>query len=375
MIRKLNRVIHDYLREKRLKIGRFLYDRKEKQVIIDSDDFLKDNKIKSILFLRYDGKIGDMVVNTFMFREIKKRFPDIKIGVVVRKENRDIISSNSNVDEIYLYDKKNIRFLATEIKKEKYDLLIDFSEMLRVKQMQFIKECDCCINMGLNRKDWNLFDISVEAGKDFQWDEHITKRYLAYLKKMSITKDIDTSYDISVKKIDKDISFFNKNKSEYKVILNPFGASKHKNFTEKTLKAIINILNKYELKIILLYYGDKKTEVNKLKDLRNVYIPESITSIEDSIFLISKSDLVITPDTSIVHIATALKKDTIAVYPPHGGTYGVDHLVWAPKGNNYEVLFCKDKSGEYDEVNLNTFEIKDMENAIAKELENRIWKN
>lgn len=36
----------------------------------------------SILFLRQDGKIGDYIVSSFAFREIKKNNPNIKIGVV-----------------------------------------------------------------------------------------------------------------------------------------------------------------------------------------------------------------------------------------------------------------------------------------------------
>jgi len=72
MIRKLNRIFQDYMREKRLKFGKYIWDRKEKTQIVKENNFIKDNNIKSILFLRYDGKIGDMIVNSLMFREIKK---------------------------------------------------------------------------------------------------------------------------------------------------------------------------------------------------------------------------------------------------------------------------------------------------------------
>lgn len=78
---------------------------KRKKEIVQGDNFLKDNNIKSILFLRYDGKIGDMVINTIMFREIKKYYPDIKIGVVSRGGATDIIANNKNVDKIYKYEK------------------------------------------------------------------------------------------------------------------------------------------------------------------------------------------------------------------------------------------------------------------------------
>lgn len=210
LIKRINRIFQDYMRAKRLKIGKYIWDRKEKAKIVEGDNFLKDNSIKSILFLRYDGKIGDMIVNSLMFREIKKVYPDIRIGVIARGAAIDIIKDNPNVDKIYKYykDRKKIKDLALKIKEEKYDLLIDFSEMLRVNQMMLINLCRARINTGLDRKDWELFDLSIESGKDFKWTEHITKRYLAYLIKLGLKKEnINISYDIYLKD-EKNMKFF-----------------------------------------------------------------------------------------------------------------------------------------------------------------------
>ena len=373
LIKKINRIFQDYMREKRLKIGKYIWDRKEKSKIIEGDNFLKDNNIKSILFLRYDGKIGDMIVNSLMFREIKKVYPDTKIGVITRGAAIDIIKNNPNVDEIYEYhkDRKKIKDLALKIKEEKYDLLIDFSEMLRVNQMMLINLCGARINIGLDRKDWKLFDLSIESSKDFKWTEHITKRYLAYLIKLGLKKEnIDISYDIYLKNEKKYEIFFNKIKENKKLILNPYGASKHKSFSIETLENIINYLKDKDIAIILVYFGDKYKELELLeKKYKYIYIPEKIESILDTAILIKKSDYVISPDTSIVHIASAFNKKMITVYPPKGGKYGVDHLVWAPKSEYSKVIFCKDKTGTYDEIDINTFNLEEIKEEISKILE------
>ncbi|WP_338964238.1 glycosyltransferase family 9 protein [Fusobacterium nucleatum] len=368
LIKKINRIFQDYMREKRLKIGKYIWDKKEKTKIIEGDNFLKDNNIKSILFLRYDGKIGDMIVNSLMFHEIKKVYPDIKIGVVARGAAVDIIRENPNVDKIYEYykDRKKIKDLALKIKEEKYDLLIDFSEMLRVNQMMLINLCGARINIGLDRKDWKLFDLSIESGRDFKWTEHITKRYLAYLVKLGLKKEnIDISYDIYLKNEKKYEAFFNKIKENKKIILNPYGASKHKSFSIETLENIINYLKNKDTAIILTYFGDKYKELEFLeKKYKYVYIPKKIESILDTAILIKKSDYVISPDTSIVHIASAFNKKMITVYPPKGGKYGVDHLVWAPKSKYNKVIFCKDKTGTYDEIDINTFDFDEMKEEV-----------
>ena len=374
LIKKINRIFQDYMRAKRLKIGKYIWDRKEKAKIIEGDNFLKNNSIKSILFLRYDGKIGDMIVNSLMFREIKKVYPDIKIGVVARGAAIDIIKDNPNVDKIYKYykDRKKIKDLALKIKEEKYDLLIDFSEMLRVNQMMLINLCGARINIGLDRKDWELFDLSIESGKDFKWTEHITKRYLAYLIKLGLKKEnINISYDIYLKDEKKYEVFFNEIKESKKIILNPYGASKHKSFNVETLENIITYLKDKDIAIILTYFGDKYKELEFLeKKYKYVYIPKKIESILDTAILIKKSDYVISPDTSIVHIASAFNKKMITVYPPKGGKYGVDHLVWAPKSEYSRVIFCKDKTGNYDEIDINTFNFDEMKEEILKMINN-----
>ncbi|MFA1735421.1 glycosyltransferase family 9 protein [Fusobacterium animalis] len=374
LIKRINRIFQDYMRAKRLKIGKYIWDRKEKAKIVEGDNFLKDNSIKSILFLRYDGKIGDMIVNSLMFREIKKVYPDIRIGVIARGAAIDIIKDNPNVDKIYEYykDRKKIKDLALKIKEEKYDLLIDFSEMLRVNQMMLINLCRARINTGLDRKDWELFDLSIESGKDFKWTEHITKRYLAYLIKLGLKKEnINISYDIYLKDEKKYEVFFNEIKESKKLILNPYGASKHKSFNIETLENIITYLKDKDIAIILTYFGDKYKELEFLeKKYKYVYIPKKIESILDTAILIKKSDYVISPDTSIVHIASAFNKKMITVYPPKGGKYGVDHLVWAPKSEYSRVIFCKDKTGNYDEIDINTFNFDEMKEEILKMINN-----
>ena len=373
LIKKLNRIFQDYMREKRLKIGKYIWDRKDKVKILEGNGFLEENDIKSILFLRYDGKIGDMVVNSLMFREIKKEYPNIKIGIVARGAAIDIIKDNPNVDKIYEYykDRKKIKDLALKIKEEKYDLLIDFSEMLRVNQMMLINLCGARINIGLDRKDWKLFDLSIESGKDFKWTEHITNRYLAYLIKLGLKKEsIDISYDIYLKDEKKYETFFYKIKENKKLILNPYGASKHKSFNIETLENIITYLKDKDIAIILVYFGDKYKELEFLeKKYKSVYIPKKIESILNTAILIKKSDYVISPDTSIVHIASAFNKKMITVYPPKGGKYGIDHLVWAPKSKYNKVIFCKDKTGNYDEIDINTFDFDEMKEEILKMLE------
>ncbi|MGL5050247.1 MAG: glycosyltransferase family 9 protein, partial [Fusobacteriaceae bacterium] len=327
---------------------------------------IKENKldmsrVKSILFLRYDGKIGDMVITTLLFREIKKKYPDLKIGVLARGAAKDIIKFNPYIDEVYHYEKGAEKKLGNEISRQKYDILVDFSELLRVNQMKLIKLCNCKVNIGLDKSDWNLFDLSIDESKDYKNSDHVTKRYGAYLKKMSIDS-FDKYYDVF-----SDNAYEKKDNSEVGIVLNPYGASKHKHFNPESLKFIIETVNSVNKNVTLIYSPDKYSELqNFIKSNKNlgVKLAENIISILDSVEIIKKSEGVITPDTSIVHIASAFNKKLISVYPPNGGKYGIDHLVWGPLNSENKMIFCKPATNKGEEIDINTFDKTEMKKRI-----------
>ena len=376
-IRELNRKLQDFLRPKRLALGRILWDRKDSSFLwflsnakkpkqgIKSRNLIEDKKIKSILFIRNDGKIGDMIINTLMFREIKKAYPQIKIGVVTRGANRQVIVNNPYVDKIYNYSKSNgeLKNLANEIASEKYDLLIDFSEMLRVKQMKFINLCKAGINIGLNKADWSLFDVSVEYTR---MDQHITHRYKEYLKILGI-KNPDLSYDIhlSEENLKFGIEFRERIKEKKLICINPYGASKYRTLNKDKIKEIVEVvLKEDDTAVTFVYSPDKLVELKKIveeMDSKRIYLNENISSIMDTASIIKISDFIITPDTSIVHLGVALDKQMAAIYRSDEGSEELNSLVWGANSVKVKQIYAKSNLGENEEADVNKFEVEEIE--------------
>lgn len=363
MIRQWNRAFKNWLRPKRIALGRMKWDKKISKDNLFQDDILKKNHIESILFMRYDGKIGDMVVNTPMFREIKKAYPHMKIGVVTRGGARDIIGNNPYVDKIYTFDKNSdaIKVLAGKLAEEKYDLLIDFSETLRVNEMMFINLCRARINMGLDKKGWKLFDISIDPDQDFSWNEHITKRYRAYLRRLGI-EDPNLRYEIFIEmEREKKVKIFLEGiREKKKMVLNPYGASSHRTLRDENLEFIGRYANQKDIGVVLIASPDKREHMEKFiggSSLDNLYFYPEGTSILDSAALIKGADLVITPDTSIIHIACALNKGLIGIYrKDRGNIERINEKVWAPLGAMWQMLLC--------DGDINDFDREEMERAI-----------
>lgn len=368
MIRKVSRVFQDFLRSQKVKIARLLWDKKDK-IEIARENLIEKNGIKSILIMRDDGKIGDMVVSSFMYREIKKQYPNIKIGVVTRKGAIDIIKDNCYVDKIYEYKKDNgyLKTLAYEIAKEKYDLLIDTSTILRERQIMFINKCKCKINLGVNKEEWQLFDVSVPE----EQSSHITKRFINILKILGV-KEIRSNYDIQIadealekveKKIKEEENILEVSEKK-RIILNPYTASKHRNFNRKNIEEIIKILLKYRRnEIYLLGHGENKKEVleikEKLKELRVHHI--ELDGIQEVIALIKNSEMVISPDTSIVHIGVGLDKKVIAIY--REDIVGNNSVLWGPNSDKAIQIFSRENKDD----DINNFDMRELEEVITNE--------
>lgn len=362
-----------FLRNIRLLITRKIYDKGNGTVDI-GENFISENGIKSIVVINKTGKIGDMVVNSFMFREIKKNYPKIKIGVATKGNAREIVKFNTNVDELFDYSKEKLTELSQEIRTCKYNLLIFITEEVKEKEMKFISLCNAKFNCGINKKGWNLFNISVDIGRDFSYDDHLTKCYSAILKKLGVKSEINTSYDIYFD--DERIEKINLLEKQYEnnriVVLNPYGAGSLREFSKEKIIEIVKKFSKLNWSVVLLYYGDKYKDVKEISLLfDNVIIPDKISSILDSAVYIKISDLVITPDTGIVHIASAFNKKLIAVYqyPKEQLDEWIDYRIWYPNTKNKcTIIFPSGKLTKYnidnDTVDINNFEFSEMENAI-----------
>ena len=359
MLRRLNRKIKYYLRPKRLAIVKWIWDRKKEGF----NEFFYENKldmkkVKSILFLRYEGKIGDMVISTSIFREIKKNFPDIKIGVVSRGAAKDIIKFNPNVDVIYDYVKGKESRLAKEIAEENYDVLVDFSEILRFKPLKFIKKCKVKMNVGLEKEEWKLFDISYhkERGK------HVSYTYENLLKVFGVCSP-DLSYDIFVEdKIKENVTKKIEGIGRF-IVINPYAASKHRCFSkDKVIEIVRECLKKFDAAIVILGEKARKKEIEDFLEIFNnkkvIYL--ELDGILEVVELIGKAEYLITPDTSIVHIGVAKNTPLTAIYRTDKED-DLNSSVWGPNSRGAKQIFSEDrtsKSGE--ESDINSFDVKKL---------------
>jgi ADP-heptose:LPS heptosyltransferase len=298
------------------------------------------------------GRIGDMILTTPLFPELKKLFPNSTLTVLANPTNCDVIKSETAIDRILIYKKDviNIVKLITKLKKEHFDIWIDPKYGYSKTSEFLLKICKPKQSFGYNLSKV-IFNTAVQV---FDRPEHYINLCLNFLKcfcndsaNYENQKPIIRIPEAKKKKYGSSIN--------YKIIAFNISAGNITRIWQKEnwLK-LINEINKLhpEFEFIMIYMDREKAIVKYItdnyKDKNLIYFSsKDIIEISD---LISNVNLVITPDTSLVHIASAFNIPIIALYPNVKWNYER----FSPKSDIQEVIIS---DSEKDIFNIKTEEV------------------
>ncbi|OOF86266.1 glycosyltransferase family 9 protein [Rodentibacter ratti] len=336
-----------FLRNLRINIGKLFIDRRPETSSLP---------IQKILFLRQDGKIGDYIVSSFAFRELKKFNPTLQIGVVCTKHNQYLFSQNPYIDQLYLVKKKNIKDYIRcgfSLGKENYDVVIDPTVFLRNRDLLLLRLINAKINIGYQKEGYKLFNQNIPYSA-----QHFSQVYATALEKVGLT-NIDLQYDIpfNQKAAIAISTFLKENQLKDYIALNFFGYFSMKKMSDENIITHLNYLteNIQSKKIVLLSAPDTNDKLIDLaKNFTNVFVYPT-TEIFHTIELIRHCQQLISVDTSTVHIASGFNKPIIAFY--HNNEYEFIH--WKPMTQSpTHILFFDKTVNEItpDKINLEWIE-------------------
>lgn len=317
-----------------------------------SDFNLKDTK--KILFLRYD-RLGDMVITTPVFRELKLAYPNIEISVLASQANKDILTNNPYVDKVYTNHKneffKDYKVLK-QLSKEKFDAAVEFDHsviphaILRLKIINPKKIISVYKDGRYNVKGTDLKMYDYFTNKDLM-KRHFRDIWLDTLSFFDIEAK-SKKYDLFItQNQEKTANDFIQNLKPKKLIgINLEGAVKGKKIERNELQEICEGIykNAKNIHIIILHTPNKTDEVNDIiKDMSLDYVIPSYKTdtILDLAALVKVLDLVITPDTSIVHIASAFDRPIVSIHENNMSSY----TFFAPTSTVNYTVFAKSQNG------------------------------
>ena len=313
-------------------------------------------KSKSVLILKYD-RIGDMVVSTPIFRELKIAYPNISISVLASKANKDVIKNNPYIDKIYTNYKNSVfKDLPTllKLRKKKFDVCIELEHSViphAIFRLKIIKPKKIISihkdgRYGVKGSELKLYDYFTEKDKT----SHFGKIWLDTLFFFGV-KPRSSSYDFFLGNIERDKakSFVDSLGKKIKIGINIEGSFPEKSIQKKELEKIcVGLHNNFNnIIIIILTAPEKLLEKKKMISqlgLDYVVTSYSTDTIIDVAALIERLDLIITPDTSIVHIASSFDKPIVSIHENNKDSF----RLWSPSSTLSKTVFAKSNYGLFD---------------------------
>lgn len=265
--------------------------------------FLSLSLLKKFLIIRFSS-IGDIVLTTPVIRCLKNKYPEAQIHYLTKKSFSSVIVSNPFVNKVYSIEKE-VNEIATELKSENYDFVIDLHKNIRSRRTKRIVESESASFSKLNWEKWLLTNFKINKMPDV----HIVERYLDTLANIGVVNDyLGLDFFISKENEVQELPF-----SNYTALV--VGAAHETK--AMTVSKMLEIVDSIDYNFILIGGPGEKAKADEIirkANNRKIFNACGVFNIEQSAHLLKESTCVITPDTGMMHIASALHKPVVSIW-------------------------------------------------------------
>ena len=270
-----------------------------------------------ILIIRFSS-IGDIVLTTPVVRCLKQQL-NAEIHFLTKKGFRGILDPNPYIDKVYTIQSK-VGEIKTELRKEKYDWVIDLHHNLRSWQVKWILDRPSRSFNKLNLAKWLMVNL--------KWNllpkTHIVHRYLDTTKKLGIQYDgkgldyfIPEGQQVQLRDIDCASKYTpdqRKALQQGQYVALVIGAA---HATKRMpLAKLVEICKGIQQPILLLGGPDDRATGDQIVQQAGTHVINTCGqySLHQSASLVKQAAQVITHDTGLMHIAAALRKPIVSIW-------------------------------------------------------------
>ncbi len=292
-----------------------------------------------ILFIRLN-RIGDALVVTPLLQTIKKEI-NCKTYVLASTSNWFVFDNKNLADEVIIFDKKKIGLfgLIRLLNSKKFDAVIDLHDDVSSTVSYIIAFMNVRYKIGLLKETEKLYTHIVEKLNPEK--HHVIDRVMRFANVFNIrTRVEEINIVFESKKEEKEFSEdYIKNhfsKKRFLIGINISAGSEARFWGIENYKNLIQELKEFDVNILLMC---AKRDI----DYAAAISENSFPIFHNSEFgkfssMVGNLDLLITPDTSIVHIGSAYKKPVFGLYVK----YNTSNMIWSPYKSLFEFVVTEE---------------------------------
>lgn len=254
------------------------------------------NKPK-ILVIRLSA-MGDIVLTTPVIRALNQQLK-AKIDFLTKPQYVSLLEGNTYINRIFSLNDK-VDFLQ----KNKYDYVVDLQNNLRSWKIRNKIQTKSFVFNKKSLRRYLLIYFGIDLLKN-----HVVDRYFATVASLNVVNDnqgLDFNVSSSIK------PEFNTSQSYIAWCI----GGTH-NPKKLSAKQIIQVVSKLKIPVVLLGGNndlDIAEEIINNVECKSVYNFCGKLSVQESSYLIKKSKMLLTNDTGMMHIASALKMPIISFW-------------------------------------------------------------
>lgn len=331
-------------------VGIIMFDRA--RVVSQDDD-------GPIVMVRWDAKLGDAIVSSWVSREIHRAQPEREVWVVTTSEMSSLFRDHFEVDKVIEVPKRpsysELKRLANALGQVGY--LVHLGKQLKMKDIYFLSLADACHVAGM---DDALACIDIKLG-EASAGMHFADKFTLLLSRMSIAKP-DTRYIVPA-----NIAWENMVAewwpAEKTVItFNPYGSgSSRRLLPDRILTMLESMLEACSHQLCLLFPPGMEKEVSALKskvsEPARILLSPDTPSLGGLFTQLRRCQGLVSVDTATIHIAAGLALPIFGLYNPDlgGGSENFDE--WHPNRPDAVVLFSKNQMHQ----DINSLDLAEFE--------------
>ena len=298
--------------------------------------------IKKILVFKLEH-IGDLILSTPVYREIKKAYPGSGLYVVTTENIEDTLENNPYIDKHY---KITPRFTHRFLHEMDYfqRLLLSIKNIMNLAYILFFVRPDVAISL---RNDYKNIFLNYFSGARIRIGHAITPYNYLLTHKVNyngnmheIKRNLELLEQIGIKTNNKNLELFPNKKNliyaeklfeKNSIKKNDFVVSMHIGGSgslkwwpaERFVEVAEYLVKKHKAKIIILAKGkDEEEKANVIKNKFSNGIATSFdSSVMDKAAIIKKSSILICNDSGPMHISAAVRTPMIAMFGPGNYKY------------------------------------------------------
>ncbi len=300
-------------------------------------------RIRKILVIRQDDRIGNLILTTPLLSALRKFFPQAEVWYLASKTFHALFAKSSLVDKIlvakkrqYIFHPLSLLFFIRRIRKQEFDLAIDASDEnnFSLNNSFLVYLSGARIRVGYKKPQSHLFlNVEVTPSPTPKYASEMHLDLLRHLVGDFPSDGLRIEVDpVKQSPVDKYLKEKGVENGDFLVGMHIGGRLKKRWPVQNFQELADWMTESFDAKVIFFWGPKERKAIQRIKAKDGRQIISKLFDLPSLSALIQRCNLFVSPDTGAMHLSVAVGTPTLALF------LDSDPLKFGPQGKIHRTL-------------------------------------